>query len=106
MATRLQGVLDGEVPGLPIVNAVQGGSRSTRTRVPSGVLPLIAEAEMLVGHFLDHTNTSLPILSETGLWSKVGSLYVDVGVGVNVEDVCLVFRERLSVPWGWFRSSR
>lgn len=96
-ATRLQGVLEGKVPGLPRFDATPGGSQSKPARVPSESLPLTAEAEMLVGHFLDHTNTSLPILSETRLWAKVGSLYNDVGHGVAAEDVCLVFRERGSV---------
>jgi hypothetical protein len=67
-----------------------------RTRIPSGVLPLESEASTLVSHFLDHTNTSLPILSKTRLWLQVEALYTNVHDVLKQEDVCLVFRKSIN----------
>ncbi|KAG7571286.1 hypothetical protein FFLO_00798 [Filobasidium floriforme] len=91
MATRLHDVLHSEAP-IPAMSRLQpAGSRSMRTRIPSGVLPLESEASTLVSHFLDHTNTSLPILSKTRLWLQVEALYTNVHDVLKQEDVCLVF---------------
>jgi hypothetical protein len=96
MATRLHEVLHSEAP-IPAMSRLQpAGSRSTRTRIPSGVLPLESEASTLVSHFLDHTNTSLPILSKARLWLQVEALYANVHDVPKQEDVCLVFRKSIS----------
>ena len=96
MATRLYDVLNSEahVPGMS--RSQPAGSRSTRTRIPSGVLPLESEASTLVSHFLDHTNTSLPILNKTRLWLQVEALYTNVHDVLKQEDVCLVFRKSIN----------
>ena len=91
MANRLQSVLysDGSTSrGIPSEE-----SRSTRIRILREVLPSVEEATLLVGHFLEHTNTSLPILSSTALITKVDALYNGVEGFVSSEDVCLSFCE-------------